>query len=78
LSYALIGHPIQFSNYPHAQSLFSKLENFTATAVCLLFYLPARHLSPSRRFWFASIAQFPPIDPGVEKFGTAFTAGERP
>jgi len=77
LSYALIGHPIQFSNYPHAQSLFSKLENFTATAVCLLFYLPARHLSPPRWLWFASIAQFPPTGLRVEKLGPAFTTGER-
>jgi hypothetical protein len=77
LSYALIGHLIQFPNCPHAQSLFSKLENFRATTVCLLFYLPARHLSSSWRFWFASIAQFPPTGPGVEKLGTAFTTGER-
>jgi hypothetical protein len=58
--------------------LFSNLENFTATTICLLFYLLAGHLSPSRRFWFASIAQFPPTSPGVEKLGTAFTTGERP
>src|SRR5205807_504275 len=51
LPYTFSGHTIQFSNYPHAQSSFSKLENFTTTAVCLLFYLPARCLSPSQRFW---------------------------
>ncbi|MBZ5509016.1 MAG: hypothetical protein LAO78_26450, partial [Acidobacteriia bacterium] len=78
LSDALIGHPTQFPNYPHAQSLFSKLENFTATAVCLLFYLPARHLSSSRRLWFTCITQFSSSGLGIEKLATAFTAGERP
>lgn len=78
LSYALIGHPIQFPNCPHAQSLFSKLENFTATAIRLLFYLPARQLSSSRRLWLTCITQFSSSDLGIEKFATAFTAGERP
>jgi hypothetical protein len=77
LPYALIGHPIQFPNCPHAQSLFSKLENFTATTVCLHFYLPARHLSSSRRFWFTCITEFSSSGPGIEKLATAFTAGER-
>jgi hypothetical protein len=77
LSYALSCNPIQFPNCPHAQPLFSKLENFTATTGCLLFYLPARHLSSSRRFWFTCITEFSSSGPGIEKLATAFTAGER-